>query len=155
MLSKNGSHSGSRTLLAVDMSNQKIEQFLAKQLHSARKLTLTLLMLRILADDHNSALPLNNLALFAHWLDGWSYFHILTLLPFILLTHSSAHVLAEYLFSPFFVKEKIRIFSREKREFYSISVRFFVFLLSLRAKQTLPCLFTSPGNAATGQIIRC
>ena len=38
-------------------------------------LTLTLLVLGIFADNHNFALALDDLALFAHGLNGRSYFH--------------------------------------------------------------------------------
>ena len=38
-------------------------------------LTLALLVLGVLADDHNSALALDDLALFTHGLNGRSYFH--------------------------------------------------------------------------------
>ena len=33
-------------------------------------------MLGILADDHDAALPANNLALLTHGLNGRSYFHV-------------------------------------------------------------------------------
>ena len=39
-------------------------------------LTLTLLMLGIFADYHYFTLALDNLALFAHGLNGRSYFHV-------------------------------------------------------------------------------
>ena len=40
------------------------------------QLTLLLFMLGVLADYHDSALSLDNLALFAHGLHGRSYFHV-------------------------------------------------------------------------------
>ena len=38
-------------------------------------LALSLLVLRIFADDHNAAVAANDLALLAHWFDRRSYFH--------------------------------------------------------------------------------
>jgi hypothetical protein len=43
-------------------------------------LALPLLVLRVLADDHHAALAANDLALFAHGLDGRSNFHCGSLL---------------------------------------------------------------------------
>ena len=43
-------------------------------------LALTLLVLRVLADDHDFTLALDYLALLAHGLHGRSYFHLLYLL---------------------------------------------------------------------------
>ena len=39
-------------------------------------LALLLLMLRVLADNHDAAFALDDLALFAHGLHGRSYFHV-------------------------------------------------------------------------------
>ena len=45
-------------------------------IRSARKaLALLLLVLRVLADDHDAALALDDLALLAHGLNGRSHFH--------------------------------------------------------------------------------
>ena len=46
----------------------------------ARLLTLTLLALRVLADNHDFTLALDDLALLAHGLHGRSYFHLFYLL---------------------------------------------------------------------------
>ena len=43
-------------------------------------LALSLLMLGVLANDHNTAFAANDLALFAHGLHGRSYFHLFYLL---------------------------------------------------------------------------
>jgi len=42
-------------------------------------LTLSLLMLRVFANNHNTALALDHLAFFAHGLHGRSYFHTVNL----------------------------------------------------------------------------
>ena len=47
----------------------------APRLFFCRQLALLLLMLGILADDHNAALPLDDLAFFANRLDRGSHFH--------------------------------------------------------------------------------
>ena len=43
---------------------------------SRQGLTLLLLMLRVRADDHNASVAADNLALLAHGLYRWSYFHV-------------------------------------------------------------------------------
>ena len=44
-------------------------------------LALSLLVLGILADDHDTTMSLDDLALFADLLNGWFYFHCVTM-PF-------------------------------------------------------------------------
>ena len=58
---------------------------------------LTLLMLRVFTNDHDFALALNDLALFAHGLDGRSYLHW----DYLLLGLSRSNHFARHVILPF------------------------------------------------------
>ena len=72
----------------IDISQANLDSLILRQINTGNSchltlhllfLTLSLLMLGILANHHNAALALNDFALLAHGLYGRSYFHTVNL----------------------------------------------------------------------------
>ena len=77
---------GALSANAIDVSQTDLDSLILGQVNTGNSchllthlqfhLALSLLVLGILADDHDAALPANDLALLTHGLNGRSYFHV-------------------------------------------------------------------------------